>query len=88
MKIVNWLKPDKSLHIMISTALVVLFFGIFKSIFIATIITMLLGLIKEFVWDKYLKNGTYSNQDLLADFIGTIIGICYCAYCWLMIGFF
>ncbi len=79
-KISDWLKPDKSLHIMLSTALVVLFFGITKSLVIATLVTVGIGLIKEYVFDGLLKMGAKNVQDIYADLIGTLIGVVYVGY--------
>lgn len=79
-KICDWLKPDKSLHIILSTALVVLFFGITKSLVISSLVTVAIGLIKEYVFDGLLKMGAKNVDDIYADLIGTLIGISYVGY--------
>jgi hypothetical protein len=74
-KIKDWLKPDKSLHIILSAILVVFFFGFTKSLVLSVLITVGIGLIKEFVFDGLLKMGVKNTQDIWADLIGTVIGL-------------
>lgn len=40
----------------------------------APVITAFVGIAKEFVWDKWLKKGSFEKKDLLCDLIGIIIG--------------
>lgn len=84
-KIVKWLKADRSLHLMVSTALVILFFGIFGNLPIAFGIAIAIGIAKEFIYDKWMKKGSFEIQDIVADLIGTFIGIAYCTWIMLMV---
>lgn len=77
-KIENFLQPDKSLHIMLSMLILIVLFTFTNSLFIATIATVLVGLLKEFVLDRALKLGVYNIKDIYANIIGTIIGILVC----------
>lgn len=77
-KIVNFLEPDKSLHIMLSMIILIGFFTFTNSLFIATIVTVLVGLFKEFIWDRAMKMGTYNVKDIYANLIGIIIGLIVC----------
>lgn len=42
--------------------------------YLKSLITAFVGIAKEFVWDKWLKKGTFEKKDLLCDLIGIIIG--------------
>ena len=35
---------------------------------------VLAGVLKEYAWDKYLKKGVFSNEDIYATLWGTLIG--------------
>lgn len=65
---------DGLLHIICSTVLVSLLDLILPLIF-SIIITLLIGIGKEVVWDKMLGKGTYDKKDIIADIIGILIGI-------------
>ena len=77
-KITNFLEPDKSLHIMLSMLILVGLFTFTNSLFIATIVTILVGLFKEFIWDRAMKMGTYNVKDIYANLVGIVIGIIVC----------
>lgn len=79
-QIIDWLKPDKSIHIMVSTLLTILFFGLFKDIFVSAMLTFFIGFLKEVIWDRWMKKGAGTVSDLFADIIGIIIGVAYLAY--------
>ena len=77
-KIVNWFKGkfgyDALLHIIFS-CIIVSVLDLVLPMLLAVIITLVLGLAKEVIYDKLMKKGTFDKMDLLADVIGTIIGI-------------
>lgn len=77
-KITNFLEPDKSLHIILSLIILVGLFALTNSLFIATLLTILVGLFKEFIWDRAMKMGTYNVKDMYADLIGIVLGIIIC----------
>lgn len=37
-------------------------------------IVLVLGILKEVVWDKLLKQGTFDIQDLVTDLVGIFLG--------------
>lgn len=73
-KILSYLTRDRLLHIVFSTALVVIFNLIFSWV-IAAILALMVGLGKEFIWDKWMKKGTFDIHDIISDIIGIILGI-------------
>lgn len=63
---------DKIKHILISTAIAIviyLFVG-----FWAFPITLLIGLSKELIWDKWMKRGQFEWGDLICNLWGAIAG--------------
>ena len=65
---------DKLLHIaftMLIELICFLYFGFLPAVLVGALIPVL----KEFVWDKALKKGTFDYADLAADGLGWIIGI-------------
>lgn len=64
---------DGMLHIIVCI-LIVSICNIFAPLWIAVIAAAFLSLGKEFVWDKWMKKGTFDKKDLLADVIGILIG--------------
>lgn len=73
-KILDYLTRDRLLHIVFSAALVVIFNWVFSWVF-AVILALLIGLGKEFIWDKFLGKGTFDVNDIICDVIGIILGI-------------
>lgn len=78
-RMINWAKGiydffgfDGFLHIVISFILVKLFGYIGLPLYLAIIFTAIIGLAKEFIYDKYLGKGSCSKKDLIADLIGII----------------
>lgn len=63
---------------MLSMLILIVLFAFTNSLFIATIATVLIGLLKEFVLDRALKFGVYNVKDIYANIIGTIVGILVC----------
>lgn len=41
----------------------------------AIVITLIVALGKEFIYDKLLKKGCFDKQDIVADVIGILIGL-------------
>lgn len=73
-KILDYLGTDGLLHI-ICCMLIMQMLGNFLPLHIAVLITAIIGLAKEFIWDKWLKKGTFEKRDLLADAVGIILGL-------------
>ena len=72
-KIYNYFGQDDLLHIICSSILVGIF-NLFFPLLIAIIITAVVGIGKEVIWDKLLNKGTFDKKDLVFDLIGIIIG--------------
>ena len=48
--------------------------NIVMPLWLAVVITAVVGVAKEFVYDKWLKKGTFEIKDLVCDLIGILIG--------------
>lgn len=72
-KILNWVGTDGLLHI-ICSVIIVSVLNVLLPLWAAIMITAIVGIGKEFIWDKWLKRGTFEKKDLLCDLIGIIIG--------------
>lgn len=48
---------------------------LFMPLWAAVCAAVLCGLAKEFVWDKWMKKGTFDRKDLMADAAGAVLGI-------------
>lgn len=73
-KIFDYFSFDGCKHIILS-AIILIILAIFLPKIIAAAITLGLGLFKEFVYDKYMKKGTFDKKDIVADIVGIIIGL-------------
>ena len=72
-KILEWLGQDGLLHIVVCSILVGAL-NIVMPLLLAVVITAVVGVAKEFVYDKWLKKGTFEIKDLVCDLIGILIG--------------
>lgn len=72
-KVIEYFGSDGLLHIICSIVIVSVC-NLFLPLYMAVAITIIVGLGKEFVWDKWLGKGTFDKKDLLADVIGILIG--------------
>lgn len=72
-KFFNYFGVDGIMHILICTMLVSVF-KLFFPLWISIVITAVIGLGKEFIYDLYMKKGECSKKDLLADLIGILLG--------------
>ena len=72
-KILNYIGQDGLLHILCCIVLVSVI-DIVLPLWVAIIATVVVGLAKEFVWDKRLGRGTFDKKDLLCYLVGIIIG--------------
>lgn len=72
-KILNCIGQDGLLHI-ICCAVLVGVINLFAPLWVAIIATVVIGVGKEVVWDKWLGRGTFDKKDLLCDLVGILIG--------------
>ena len=68
------LQKDKIKHILVSCGLVISI-SIFKGVIIGLVATFLIGLLKEIVFDYFLKQGTYDKYDMYANIFGITCGL-------------
>lgn len=73
-KIITYFGQDGLAHILVSLILCVVF-GVFLPLWIAVLITLVIGLIKELVWDLWLKKGTAEWRDIVSDAVGIVLGV-------------
>lgn len=73
-KIFDYFNYDGCKHIIVSAILTVIISIILPNI-TAGILVLLIGLCKEFVYDKYLNKGVFDYKDIIANVIGILIGI-------------
>lgn len=72
-KIYKYFGSDGLLHIICSSIISSLL-CLFIPIITSALITVIIGIAKEIIWDKLLKKGTFDKKDIISDLIGTIIG--------------
>jgi len=78
----KWLlKSDKLLHILAGLIMVQVFFIGWSFVFsietafaLAVLLSMLMGICKEIVWDRWLKKGVCEMKDFVATLLGIGIG--------------
>lgn len=63
------LERDKILHITCSGILVIIT-SLVVSVFYAVCFSLIIGLLKEVVWDKMLNRGTPDVRDVVANIVG------------------
>lgn len=73
-KIFTNIRKDDLLHILFSVIIMTVL-KLLLPWWIAAILTMFVGILKELIWDKWLKKGTPEWRDIISDFIGILIGI-------------
>lgn len=73
-KFFDYFKIDGCKHIIISAILVIVL-KLFMSNLAAVTIVLLIGVVKEFIYDKYLGKGYCEKKDIIADIVGIIIGV-------------
>lgn len=72
--VLNQIRKDDLLHILFSVIIMTVL-KLLLPWWIAALLTILIGILKELIWDKWLKKGTPEWRDLLSDIIGIIIGV-------------
>lgn len=72
-KIFSYIGKDGLLHIVCS-AVITFVLNLIMPLWIAVLITAIIGIGKEIVYDKMLGKGTFYKKDLICDAIGIVIG--------------
>jgi hypothetical protein len=65
---------DKALHFLIS-ALMLMYLTEFFSLMYATIIALLIGAAKEYIWDYKIGKGVPDWYDMLANTLGVLVSL-------------
>lgn len=73
-KIFDYFNYDGCKHIIVSVLLTVILSIIFPKV-ASAVLVLLIGLCKEFVYDKYLMKGEFDKKDIIANVVGVLIGI-------------
>ena len=71
-KILGYFGQDGLAHILVSLILCVVLEA-FMPVWIAALVTIAIGFIKELVWDMWMKKGTAEWRDLIADAVGILL---------------
>lgn len=72
--VLNQIRKDDLLHILVSVIIMTVL-KLLLPWWIAALLTILIGILKELIWDKWLKKGTPEWRDIVSDIIGIIIGV-------------
>lgn len=72
--VLNQIRKDDLLHILFSVIIMTVL-KLLLPWWIAAILTMFVDILKELIWDKWLKKGTPEWRDIVSDIIGIIIGV-------------
>ena len=74
MGIRSWLTADKAMHFM-ACALIAALAGSLLPWWAGAVVALGIGIVKELVWDMWMRRGTASWGDLAADVLGIPVGI-------------
>lgn len=72
-KIIKYIGTDGLLHILACYAIAVTC-GIYLNAGLAIFIAIFCGVLKEVIWDGWMKKGSFELKDLLCDLIGAVAG--------------
>lgn len=72
--VLNQIRKDDLMHILVSVIIMTVL-KLLLPWWIAALLTILIGILKELIWDKWLKKGTPEWRDIVSDIIGIIIGV-------------
>ena len=70
-KLLKWIGTDGLLHIAVC-ACIAFVFGRFFNPGLALFAAVFCGVLKEVVWDGWMKRGTFEFKDLICDLIGAV----------------
>lgn len=70
-KALNWFGVDGLAHMLVSLILCAVL-AAFMPVWIAALVAIAIGFIKELVWDRWLKKGTAEWRDIIADVVGIV----------------
>lgn len=73
-RLLKYFGQDGLAHILVSLVLCTVL-GVFLPLWLAAVITLAVGFIKELVWDLWLEKGTAEWRDIVSDAVGILLGI-------------
>lgn len=73
-RLLKYFGQDGLTHILVSLVLCAVL-GAFLPLWAAVIIALAVGIIKELVWDLWLKKGTAEWRDMVSDAVGVLLGV-------------
>lgn len=73
-RLLKYFGQDGLTHILVSLVLCAVL-GAFLPLWAAVIIALAVGIIKELVWDLWLKKGTAEWRDMVSDAVGILLGV-------------
>lgn len=73
-RLLKYFGQDGLAHILASLVLCAVL-GVFLPLWAAVIIALTAGVIKELVWDLWLKKGTAEWRDMVSDAVGVLLGV-------------
>lgn len=72
-KILNYIGLDGMAHIIVS-AVLLLALQMFLPWYVSVPVTLLIGVAKEVIYDKWMRKGTPQWKDIICDIVGIAIG--------------
>lgn len=69
------LATDKVLHFLVCMVIVMLLYNLTESIWTSSFVTIVMGVIKELLVDKFVRKGETDIDDLWANILGVCAGI-------------
>ena len=72
-KVLDYFGADGLLHMLCSAVLVSVISWL-APLWLAALATLIVGVVKEIIYDKLMKRGTPQWKDLVADLVGIAIG--------------
>jgi hypothetical protein len=82
------MRKDLILHLLLSflisfgVAFLIQQFWLRELMILSTPATMIVGLAKEFIWDKWMGKGTFEGEDLWFDLWGALAGTILAYWIW------
>ena len=73
----NYMTSDKMLHFTVSLLVTVMIFLLTSHLCLSVLITLLIGVLKELIWDGLMKKGTTDSRDMLANIVGIVVGVAF-----------
>lgn len=73
-RLLKYFGQDGLAHILVCLVLCAVL-GAFLPLWLAAVITLAVGFIKELVWDLWMEKGTAEWRDIVSDAVGIVLGV-------------